>query len=156
MHPPGEMKYLKQSRSFTVSKSYFLQPPPPKKSANSNDKKSRNTNTFSLPSLLPLGVYFTRNDKGQAIENVGIENHYVTFLGMDSSSEQDIKTDKVDVSVSSASTEHLCGEDLYKATLTQKQNGKYIVLFSECVVKGPRKDYTVETEYTYQSTPVNS
>mmetsp|Transcript_19600 Transcript_19600/g.47868 ORF Transcript_19600/g.47868 Transcript_19600/m.47868 type:complete len:186 (-) Transcript_19600:337-894(-) len=91
--------------------------------------------------FLPLKIYFTRDQQGAELKSVTEGSHYVTFE--DEAVESKGERNSKDVQ-QYLSTEHLCGEDRYTAKLQINSDGRFL---TECIVKGPKKDLVIESEY---------
>mmetsp|Transcript_37431 Transcript_37431/g.60097 ORF Transcript_37431/g.60097 Transcript_37431/m.60097 type:complete len:218 (+) Transcript_37431:97-750(+) len=158
----GEMKFEGKSNKLNVSKSYYLRlrncpkeegkkPEIPggtlssassSSSSSSSSTSSSSSNTFlsSKALLFPLDVYFTRDDNGGAVTELTSKTHYISF------EEEASPLDDVSKDGHISSTVHHCGDDLYSAKLYVLAEETFK---TECVVKGPKKDFTIVSKYVH-------
>uniref|UniRef100_A0A7S3ZA41 DUF6314 domain-containing protein n=1 Tax=Lotharella globosa TaxID=91324 RepID=A0A7S3ZA41_9EUKA len=141
----GEMVFEGRSQKVPVSKSYFLRIP---------GKAVSEQGRIRMSELGPFDVHFARDDKGEAVSVLDKSNHYVTFVKPTEKCSPDEKdpgskecTPNGNGITTFHSSEHLCGADLYRANLCISAEDEFL---TECIVKGPKKDFTIETKYAAQ------
>mmetsp|Transcript_4697 Transcript_4697/g.6655 ORF Transcript_4697/g.6655 Transcript_4697/m.6655 type:complete len:189 (+) Transcript_4697:156-722(+) len=135
----GEMSFEGKSSTVSVSKSYYLtiktegkEEATTEDSSSGSSKDCKALASETMTPLLPLDVHFSRDEKGIPISALSSESLYVTF-------------NEIAKEGFITSTLHHCGDDLYNARLhLLDQSFK-----TECIVKGPKKDFTIFTEYEY-------
>jgi len=116
-------------------------------SSSSSSTSSSSSNTFlsSKALLFPLDVYFTRDDNGGAVTELTSKTHYISFEE-EASPLDDVSKDISLKDGHISSTVHHCGDDLYSAKLYVLAEETFK---TECVVKGPKKDFTIVSKYVH-------